>query len=249
MSNLKDKKINKSNEDDRDHRVKFINKLPNKIISIKNKDKEHDERWGENRGIINFPRPYRMIICGPCGVGKTLLCKNIILRAYPAFDRILVCHLDPKSREYDDLSIPEEDKFFNGELPELEFFENKDPKEKWLIVIEEYEFQNEDKNPTLSKLFRYISSHYGVSIILNYQNFTNIAKIARRLANIFVVYKLPDTSATEAIGKKVGLRKGEISNMFEKIAPNYRDSLCFDMTLNSPYPMRLNLFQKITKLS
>jgi len=51
---------------------KFKGKLPNKIIVIPNKDKTRDEKWFPNRGIANFPSPFRMIITGGCGSGEFL---------------------------------------------------------------------------------------------------------------------------------------------------------------------------------
>jgi len=231
-----------------DNRTKYEDKLPNKIIVIKNKDKMYDEKWYSNRNIANFPAPFRMCLVGAVGGGKTNTAKNIILRAYPQYDKIILCHCDKSSREWSDIEIAPEDTFYDSQLPPLDFFEEKDPKEKWLILIEDCEFKNEGKNKELSMLFRYISSHKKVSVMLLYQNFTGIPKIARRLANVFVVWKIPDTMALETIGRKCGLKKGELIDMFETIATGPKDSICLDMTPNTSAPVRLNIFQKITKL-
>lgn len=231
-----------------DNRTKYEDRLPNKIIVIKNKDKMFDEKWYPNRNIANFPAPFRMCLVGAVGGGKTNTAKNIILRAYPQYDKIVICHCDKSSREWDDIETNPEDRFYDSQLPPLEFFEEKDPKEKWLLIIEDCEFKNEGKNKELSMLFRYISSHKKVSIMLLYQNFTGIPKIARRLANVFVVWKIPDTMALETIGRKCGLKRGELIEMFDTIANGSKDSICLDMTPGTPAPIRLNIFQKITKV-
>ena len=230
-----------------DARVKYEDKLPNKLVVIKNKDKQWDEKWHDNRNIANFPAPFRMCLVGGVGAGKTNTAKNIILRARPMYDKIILCHCDKSSKEWDDLDIDDDSKFFDSQLPSLDFFEDKDPKEKWLLLIEDCEFKNEGKNKELSMLFRYISSHKKVAIMLLYQNFTGIPKIARRLANIFVVYKIPDTLALECIGRKCGLKKGELIEMFDTIAPGPKDSITLDLTPGTPAPIRLNLFQRVTR--
>jgi hypothetical protein len=228
-----------------DHRKKFKGRLPNKIVPIKNRDKQNHEAWYEHRNICNFPRPYRCILVGGVNSGKTLCAKNIILRAHPAFDRIILCHCDSESKEWSDLDIPEEDQFYSNEIPPLEFFNGKPENEKWLVILEDIEFKNEGKNENLSTLFRYISTHKNTSVLLMYQNFITVPKIARRLANIFVIWKMPDRTQMETIGAKVGLKKGVLLDMFEKLCPNRYDNLCFDMTTNSPAPIRLNLFDKV----
>jgi hypothetical protein len=241
---MSDKKKGDYNDD---NRTKYVDKLPNKIIVIKNKDKQFDEKWYPNRNIANFPAPFRMCLVGAVGGGKTNTAKNIILRAHPQYDKIILCHCDKSSKEWDDLDLEPEDKFFNSQLPPLEFFEGKEPKEKWLLIIEDCEFKNEGKNNELSMLFRYISSHKKVSIMLLYQNFTGIPKIARRLANVFVCWKIPDTFALETIGRKCGLKKGELIDLFERVATGPKDSITLDMTPETPAPLRLNVFQKIIK--
>jgi hypothetical protein len=177
---------------------------------------------------------------------KTLCAKNILLRAHPQWDRIILCHCDSESKEWSDIDVAPEDQFFNNEIPPLDFFNGKPENEKWLVILEDVEFANEGKNRELSMLFRYISTHKQVSVLLMYQNFINIPKIARRLANIFVIWKMPDRTQMEIIGAKVGLKKGELLDMFDAICPERYDNLCFDMTTNSPAPIRKNLFQKVS---
>jgi hypothetical protein len=59
-----------------DYRKKFKNRLPNKIVPIKNADKTNHEKWYKGRNICNFPRPYRCILVG--GVNSGSFCHNDI---------------------------------------------------------------------------------------------------------------------------------------------------------------------------
>lgn len=237
--------IKKENKRNRDARKKFKT-LPKKMIYMKNGDKLNHEKWFPNRNIANLPRPYRAILCGGVNSGKTTTAKNLILRAYPRFDRIMLVHCSPSSTEWDDLGLSEEDKF--TDIPDMDEFPEEGSTEKCLIILEDVEYVGpESKHKNLYMLFRYISTHRNTSVILNYQNFVSIPKIARRLANFFTIWRMPDGDQMRIIEKKVGLKKNELLEMFEACCDDPRDSLSFDLTLKSPAPIRKNLFQVITK--
>lgn len=225
---------------------KFIGKLPNKIIVIPNKDKKRDEQWNSRRNMANFPSPFRLIITGGCGSGKTNTIKNVILRQYPHFDRIILCHLDVwDTEEYDDLELEDCDKF-DGIPPMSEF----DGDGKTLLIIEEMEFNTtKGKHNDVSKIFRYFSTHKHLSVILSFQDFFSIPTICRRVANVFVVYNTPDKNQLNAIGKKVGLsEKGALKDLIDNFCPLLTDSICFDLSKKTPYPIRKNIFQNIRKM-
>ena len=79
-------------------------KLPNKIITIPCADKDTwTEKWYPNRNLLNFPHSWRGFFCGPPSCGKTNLIKNIILRAQPPFEEVIVCHYSAEDTiEWDD---------------------------------------------------------------------------------------------------------------------------------------------------
>ena len=65
--------------------------MPSKaIVPIKNKDKIGAEAWTEERArdIGNFPSPSRILLLGPCGVGKSNLIKNLIIHQRPRFQEV-----------------------------------------------------------------------------------------------------------------------------------------------------------------
>jgi hypothetical protein len=225
---------------------KFKGYLPNRIIALPCKDKANHEKWTTGRNIANFPRPYRMINAGGVNAGKTTLCLNLILRAKPAFDNIYVVHASSTSRDYDALDIPEEN--YLDDIPPPSFFPEEGSPEHTLLILEDIEYRAEGKNENLSKLFRYCSTHKGVSILLNYQCLVKVPKIARRLANVFNIWKMPDRGHMSIIERKVGLDKGELKQMFEQLGDNHRTFFTFDLTANSPAPLRKDLFIPIKKV-
>jgi hypothetical protein len=229
---------------------KTSGRMPNELIVFPNDDKKFDERWEPGRSIANFPRPFRMCNIAGVSCGKTNLTKNIICHASPQYDRICLIHLDPETLEYDDLDLPDEDIFM--EIPDIEEFnppEPDDPNEPQepyftLIIIEDMSFKKGSCDD-LSKLFRYISSHKLVSVILNFQRFTDIPLIARNLTNVFNIYKVDDLNQADIIGKRIGFQKGQMADMCEQLFTSKYDFLTVDRSIDTPYPLRLSLFKPI----
>jgi hypothetical protein len=229
----------------RDSRKKY-SKLPNFIIPIDNPDKEFHEEWTPRRiqDLGNFPSPHQVVLSAGMNSGKTLTIKTLILHQKPMYERILLIHGDSGTLEYDDLEIPDEDKYTENNFPKLEVFQDKPRNEKWAVVIEEVAFSKANEKE-LSKLARTISTHYTVSLYLSYQNFVDIPKIFRRTANIFILWPCRDKFQESAIEKRVGFKHGTLSNIFEKHCTHKYDSICLDYTKDSPAPVRKNIFEKL----
>ena len=76
--------------------VKSKPKLPNEIIMFPNKDKEFHETPKKD-DLGHMAHPSRIIGCGPCNARKSLIFLNLMMRADPVFDRIVIYHSDPES--------------------------------------------------------------------------------------------------------------------------------------------------------
>jgi len=223
--------------------------LPSKLMVFDSADKADHETWDcpPNRGMAQFPRPWRCINIAGVSCGKTSLTKNLIIHG--DFDRIVLIHLDPDTQEYEDLDLPDED--IISEIPGIEFFDppepddpNEEPKPWYtLVVMEDLDFdQNKYEKAAASKLFRYISTHRNVSCCLNFQNFTSLPPIVRRLSNIFDVYRMDDLVQADIVGRRIGLKKGVLQEMINQLCETRFDFITFDKTTGSPWPLRKNLF-------
>lgn len=231
-------------------------KTPRRLVVYPNYDKMDHEKWEEGRDMSDFPRPYRLLSIGGVNSGKTNITLNLC--AVGNFDRIIVCHLDGESAEYDLLDIKDEDRYENC-LPEIEDFnrpedsdsESDDDEEEkpffTLLIIEDMSFKKSNSED-LSRVFRYVSTHKNVSVIMNYQNMTDIPPIARRLANIFNVYPMVDRIQTEIVGRRVGCDKNQLAEMLTQICTEPYSFITFDFTNNTPYPIRKNLSYPIKKV-
>lgn len=218
--------------------------LPNKIIPIENSDKEFHEKWTKSRNMLNIPHPFRCVCLGPPNVGKTTIVKNIVLRADPPFQEIVVIHCDSEyTKEYDDLGEVE----MLNEIPAPEDWEGQ---VKTLVVLDDLEFKgmNKQQKRNLDRLFGYVSTHKNISCILCSQDAFNVPPIVRRCSNLWILWRCPDLDAMATCARKTGLKAENFNTIFNKLMLESRDSLWLDKTDRSPYPMRKNGFTIIKKI-
>ena len=96
-------------DETKEKKVKRKKKLmmpPKEIVPIRCADKVGVEHWTPERAkdLGNFPSPARILLLGPCGVGKSTLIKNLIIHGRPRFEQVFLIHEDAEAtKEYDDL--------------------------------------------------------------------------------------------------------------------------------------------------
>lgn len=219
--------------------------LPNKIIPIENSDKEFHEKWTKSRNMLNIPHPFRCVCLGPPNVGKTTIVKNIVLRADPPFQEIVVIHCDSEyTKEYDDLGEIE----MLNEIPAPEDWEGQ---VKTLVVLDDLEFKgmNKQQKRNLDRLFGYVSTHKNISCILCSQDAFNVPPIVRRCSNLWILWRCPDLDAMATCARKTGLKAENFNTIFNELMLESRDSLWLDRTDKTPYPCRKNGFTIIKKVN
>lgn len=221
--------------------------LPNRIIPLSNPDKEFHESWTKGRNMLDIPHPFRCVCLGPPNVGKTTIVKNLLLRAKPEFEDVVVIHCDGNfTKEYDDLG--EDNIEMLSEIPAPEDWEGE---KKTLVVLDDLEFKQMSKSQkrNLDRLFGYVSTHKNISIILCSQDAFNVPPIVRRCSNLFILWRCPDLDAMATCARKTGMRREGFNSIFNKLMLDHRDSLWLDMTDKTPYPMRKNGYTIINKES
>lgn len=212
--------------------------LPRQLIAIGNKDKAFHETWEDedDRDPLNFPHPFRIIAAGPPNVGKSTCVKNIILRANPPFEKVVIIHADHKeTKEYEDLG--EHGVEMTSVIPEPSGW---DGTKKTLAVIDDIDVSRLGKQQkmALDRLFGYVSTHKNTSVISCGQEFFAQPTTLRRCANVLIIWKSPDENNMRCIAVRVGLP--DLGGLMKKICPEYTDSLWFDTTQGTPYPLRKN---------
>ena len=219
-------------------------RLPNRILPLPNPDKDFHEKWYSGRNALNIPHPFRCVALGPPNVGKTTIVKNLLLRAKPPFQEVVVIHCDSGyTKEYDDIGDNLE---ILSEIPAPEDWEGL---VKTLVVLDDLEFKgmNKDQKRNLDRLFGYCSTHKNISVILCSQDPFNVPPIVRRCSNLWVLWRCSDLDAMATVARKTGLKSNNFNSIFNQLMLEPKDSLWLDMTDKSPYPMRKNGYTIINK--
>ncbi len=222
-------------------------KISKELQIIKNPDKKNTESWSEHRAknIANIPCPARILFLGPPGCGKTLVMKNIILHQRPMFERVYLCHPDIEySREWDDIDPTD----CLDEIPELSYFQSEDGNfPKTCLVVDDMEFNkcSSERIKRMSTLLRYVSTHRCMTIFLSFQSFFDLFPLARKMGNVFCIWKPRARSEIPLIEGRVGLQAGVLDHLFSTVARGSKDFITIDLTDGSPAPLRLGLWKKI----
>lgn len=220
--------------------VRVKHRLPKVIVPFKNADKTFHEKWGSgSRDPLNIPHPFRCTIVGPPNRGKTNIIKNILVRAKPVFERILVVHCDPEgTSEYSDI-----DATLLSEIPAPTEFEGD---VKTACILDDISWKNlsKEQKSHLDRLCGYVSTHKNVSVFCTTQEAFTIPTIVRRCSNLLIIFKQHDLDSLVALSRKTGLKRDDFMTLF-KMLVNEHDSLWLDLTAKSPYPLRINGYQMI----
>ena len=165
--------------------------------------------------LADLPSPFCCVLSAPTSSGKTSLIQNIILNQEPEFDRILLWHFDPHTTEYDNVGVELIDS-----PPTVGTFKRG---EKTLLIIEDISFDALSKQAysDLNRCFGYISSHYGVSILLTTQTYTNVPVPIRRMANFLYLWKATDRRLSYLLSAMFGIDKKTVDGYFDTLKTRY----------------------------
>jgi DNA polymerase III delta prime subunit len=211
--------------------------LPPELLPFENAEKEYHESWTKDRDLCNIPHPFRLILAGPPNSGKSTCIKNILVRADPPFEQVVIISPDPEfSREYEDVKHVK-----LAECPSADEFPGD---KKMLVIMEDLDYSASKKKQAacVSRLFGYVSTHKNVSIALAVQDPIACPTAARRTANFFILAKSPDIGALHQLASKVGFSKEKLQSLFDLCRRPY-DTIWIDATKNSPAPIRKNCYQ------
>lgn len=245
---------------------------PNRIYTVENPDKTTHERWGDSKhpieNVMNFPGPYRWLICGQPNSGKTTLIYNILCQMDPPPRKIYLIHADSfESKRY--WSDPDDQDFISDlmenvppeyvdidltvltSFPPLGWFKKLDTKTKKVLIIDdvnllEYMKTNKTKRECMDKLFSYVSTHRNLTIISSFQNiFAQCAPSMYRYSSVYTIFKPRDRNFTSMLARKIGSDKKEMGAMLN-LCKGLHDNITLDYTENSPMEKRFNLYKEIT---
>lgn len=222
----------------------------NELVIFECADKKDQEHWSQSRSLINKPRPYRLALIGPPNSGKSSICKNLILQARPEFTKVFVIS-NGSSKEWEnycDVQLSVDDLIEEGVM---DIF-TSDVDGHRICIIDDVELVSINKKLRgfFSMLFKHISSHYNLSLVVSIQEYKMLPVDFRANLNVFCLsLNIRDIESISILGKKVGLSYKQFKKLFTELkntVDNRQFSyLVIDNTTNSPVPASLNFFQKI----
>ena len=222
-------------------------KLKNEIIQLPNADKNNEwvEKWSlETHGFDTLVHPFRACLIGRPNSGKTTVMHNLFLRIQMSkkpFQTLLI--IQPSTSKEHDILDPTITLF---DIPDIESIVSED-NGKMLIIIDDWDMSklNVEQKRNISMLFRYISSHHNISVMLSYQSFFDVLPIIRKCINVFCIWKTNNVDELGTIAKRVGYNKKIFQSIFSKYIKNKHDFLIVDQCIDPEYELRKNLYEVI----
>lgn len=212
--------------------------LPHCIIPIPNADKGfHESVKKLDKNLADFPHPFRAALIGAPNSGKSTLAANLVLHQSPVFERVIVWHCDPETKEWGHTTDE-----VVGECPHIEDF---DPDQKTCCIIDDIALKslNKEEKMRCDRLLGNWSTHRNISVIITSQQANQLPANLRRCCNAFCIWRSTDAQSLRDIAVKCGIQPSELGALL-RFLEGPKDSLCVDLT-GSPYRYRRNLFELI----
>ena len=241
----------------------------NKIYITQNVDKTKHEHWGDanhpTSDLINFPKPYRMLVTAMPNCGKTMLIQNILIHTKPVWDNIFIMHcdiwtgVDAKDDDKKESFLDSETEFISEyqgikavylkAMPPLVFWNQFKDQQNLLIIddvnLKQYASKSKARMDKLDKLYSFISTHKNLSIISAFQSiYAQATPSIYRFCNIFIIWKMRDRNMNTLIARNTGIENNDWKRLMSLLESPY-DNICIDDTLNSPARLRFNLTNPI----
>jgi DNA polymerase III delta prime subunit len=182
------------------------------IKPIENPDKKLHEKTATNDDPLNLLHPTRLLLAGKPNSGKSLVALTCIARKQPTFERIVLYHSDPNTKEYygiDPLEVV-------TEVPKIDTW---DGTKRNLFIIDDVDLDGlgRDAASRLDRTLGYASTHSSVTVIVTCQNLAQIPIRIRRMMNVFCVWPPTDKDAVYKLARATSTTLADMRQLLEVV--------------------------------
>ena len=212
--------------------------LPKGIVKLPNSDKDGRHHADSENALMPY-FPSVLIVCGKKGSGKTNLTLNLISKATPLYDRIVIVHgAGEASSEYQDLIDGSE---VVEEIPGPDFW---DPDQKNCLVIEEQPWGmfNRAQMSAAERCVNFTSSHRSVQVFIVVQNIGVLCPTIKRSMDYLLI--APHAGCLDQLYDLKRRTGVDFKLLMEDICQDRHDFVCMDFTGHGP-KLRRNMFDII----
>ncbi len=237
----------------------------NEFRIVENPDKMFHEKWNDdnhpiddnNSNLFNIPKPFRWLLIGGPGSGKTTVIFNILAHLNPSPKYVFLVHqstfeprfiYDPENSN--DIISEENVSEYKGiklitlkSIPPTHFFMDDRYKKNHSIVIiddvpiKQWVKMNKENDSLVNKLFSYVSTHHNVSILSAFQDiYSQGITSIRRFSNVVTMFRPKDVKLMGVWSSNFGVDMRQLS----ELCNTSHDSITLDGTNDSPAPIRYN---------
>jgi hypothetical protein len=147
------------------------------------------------------------------------------------------------TKDYLDLEVTEE----FDEIPDINFWNYDGKFRKRAVIVDDLELTsaNKERMKNLAIMFRYASTHKGLTIYFAHQSFFDVPPLVKKMANVYILWKPKARNELSMIENRTGLEKDTLKELFKTVATGHRDSITIDLSENTPAKLRLNVWKEI----
>ena len=208
------------------------------IVKLPNSDKDGRHHADSENPLMPY-FPSVLIVCGKKGSGKTNLTLNLISKATPLYDRIVIVHgAGESSSEYEDLIDGSE---VVDSIPGPDFW---DPDQKNCLVIEEQPWGmfNRAQMSAAERCVNFTSSHRSVQVFIVVQNIGVLCPTIKRAMDYLCI--APHAGCLDQLYDLKRRTGVDFKLLMEDICQDRHDFVCMDFTGHGP-KLRRNMFDVI----
>ena len=135
----------------------------------------------------------------------------MLIHAEPPFERIVIYHSDPSSKEYNDI-----DAEYIDYIPEVDFW---DEDVKNLFILEDINFKRlkRDQKDLVDRYYGCFSTHHNISVWSTFQRAFSCPAEIRDMSNIMLLWKSKNLNSLSQLSSRLGIEAEDLKYIFHNI--------------------------------